>query len=70
VGLIEPQNPADRQELERHSELVLKAMINAAKADGQIDPDEMQRIVGKLNEDISRKKMTTRNIVILSQCIN
>jgi uncharacterized membrane protein YebE (DUF533 family) len=50
VGLMEPQTPADRQELERHSELVFKAMINAAKADGQIDQDEIQRIVGKLNE--------------------
>ena len=47
---MEPQTPADRQELEHHSELVLKAMINAAKADGRIDQDEMQRIVGKLNE--------------------
>jgi uncharacterized membrane protein YebE (DUF533 family) len=50
VGLIEPKTAADSQELERHSELVLKAMINAAKADGQIDQDEMQRIVGKLHE--------------------
>jgi len=29
---------------------VLKAMINAAKADGQIDQGEIQRIVGKLQE--------------------
>jgi uncharacterized membrane protein YebE (DUF533 family) len=36
--------------LEDHSEVVLKAMINAAKADGQIDQREMQRIVGKLQE--------------------
>lgn len=50
IGLMEPQTPAERQELERHSELVLKAMINAAKADGQIDQDEMQRIVGKLKK--------------------
>lgn len=50
VGLLEPQTPADRQELEHHSELVLKAMINAAKADGQIDSQEVQRIAGKLNQ--------------------
>jgi uncharacterized membrane protein YebE (DUF533 family) len=50
VGLMEPQTTADQQELDRHSELVFKAMINAAKADGQIDQDEIQRIVGKLNE--------------------
>ena len=32
------------------AELCLKAMISAAKADGQIQDDEMQRIVGKLEE--------------------
>jgi uncharacterized membrane protein YebE (DUF533 family) len=50
VGLLEPQSAADRQQLEQHSEIVLKAMINAAKADGQIDQSEMQHIVGKLQE--------------------
>ena len=50
LGLMEPQTDEDRQELERHSELVLKAMINAAKADGQIDQGEIRRIVGKLQE--------------------
>ena len=32
------------------AELCLKGMIAAAKSDGQIQDDEMQRIVGKLNE--------------------
>lgn len=32
------------------AELCLKGMINAAKADGQIQEDEMQRILGKLKE--------------------
>ena len=50
VGLLEPQTEADREELEQHTELVLKAMINAAKADGKIDEEEIQRIVGKLQE--------------------
>jgi len=50
VGLVEPRTAAEREELERGSEIVLKAMINAAKADGQIDQGEMQRIVGKLEE--------------------
>lgn len=36
--------------MEQHSELVLKAMINAAKADGRIDEEEIRRIVGKLQE--------------------
>lgn len=50
LGLLEPQSAAERQQLEQHSEIVLKAMINAAKADGQIDQGEIQRIVGKLQE--------------------
>jgi uncharacterized membrane protein YebE (DUF533 family) len=50
LGLMEPQSAAERQQLEQNSETVLKAMINAAKADGQIDPGEMQRIVGELQE--------------------
>ena len=51
MGLAEPKTDADRQELEQHAELILKAMINAAKADGRIDPGEVKRIVGKLQED-------------------
>ncbi|MDY0039789.1 MAG: DUF533 domain-containing protein, partial [Desulforhabdus sp.] len=51
VGLTQPKTEADRQRLEQHAELILRAMINAAKADGQIDQSEVQRIIGKLNED-------------------
>lgn len=50
LGLREPQGPAEEAALERTAQLVLRAMINAAKADGQIDAGEMQRIVGKLEE--------------------
>ncbi len=50
LGLMAPQTEADRQELERHAEIVFNAMINAAKADGQIDREEIRRIVGKLQE--------------------
>jgi uncharacterized membrane protein YebE (DUF533 family) len=50
LGLVEPQTEAERQALEQNSAIVLKAMINAAKADGQIDRGEIQRIVGKLKE--------------------
>jgi uncharacterized membrane protein YebE (DUF533 family) len=50
LGLIEPQTEEERRELEDRSELVLKAMINAAKADGKIDEGEARRIVGKLQE--------------------
>jgi len=51
LGLAKPQTEAENKELERHQELILKAMINAAKADGQIDESEIQRIVGKLQEN-------------------
>jgi len=50
VGLREPQNNEEKQQLEQHAELVMKAMVNAAKADGQIDEQEIQRIAGKLGE--------------------
>lgn len=50
LGLVEPQNEAERRELEQRTELVLRAMINAAKSDGQIDQAEIQRLLGKLTE--------------------
>jgi uncharacterized membrane protein YebE (DUF533 family) len=50
IGLRQPENPQQEEELEQGAELVLKAMINAAKADGQIDAAEIQRILGKLEE--------------------
>ncbi len=49
-GLTAPQTQAEVQTAEATSQLILKGMINAAKADGQIDQGEMQRIVGKLQE--------------------
>ena len=41
---------ADPAEAEATALLALRAMIDAAKADGQIDGAEMQRILGKLDE--------------------
>ena len=46
----EPRTDEEKADLERHSELVLKAMINAAKADGQVDASEMDRILGRMQE--------------------
>jgi uncharacterized membrane protein YebE (DUF533 family) len=46
----EPRTDGEREELERQAELLLKAMVNAAKADGQIDPAEMSRMIGKIQE--------------------
>jgi uncharacterized membrane protein YebE (DUF533 family) len=51
LGLREPRDGAEEEELQRRAQLVLRAMISAAKADGQIDQGEVQRIVGKLEED-------------------
>ena len=50
LGLRAPQTDEENEELEHNAELVLRAMINAAKSDGQIDSQEIQRIVGKLEE--------------------
>jgi uncharacterized membrane protein YebE (DUF533 family) len=50
LGLREPQGPAEVQELHSSAELMLKAMINAAKADQQVDKQELDRIVGKLGD--------------------
>ncbi|HBI15819.1 MAG TPA: DUF533 domain-containing protein [Desulfobulbaceae bacterium] len=50
LGLREPETETDQQELDQQTEFVFKAMINAAKADGQIDKQEVQRIAGKLQE--------------------
>lgn len=51
LGLREPQDAAEEAALERHAQLILQAMITAAKADGQIDGSEMERIVGRLEQD-------------------
>jgi uncharacterized membrane protein YebE (DUF533 family) len=50
VGLRAAADDAEEQELESVAVLTLRAMINAAKADGEIDDREMRRILGKLQE--------------------
>ena len=50
LGLRTPTTKVEESELESKAMMVLKAMINAAKADGQIDDTERQRILGKLEE--------------------
>ena len=45
-----PQTPAEEQALQHTAELVIKGMINVAKADGQVSAEEIQRVVGKLKE--------------------
>jgi uncharacterized membrane protein YebE (DUF533 family) len=50
LGLKTPATSAEKEQMEGQAGLILKAMINAAKADGQIDRDEVQRILGRLGE--------------------
>jgi uncharacterized membrane protein YebE (DUF533 family) len=50
LGLREPENENEERELQQNAQLILRAMINAAKADGQIDQSELERISGKLKD--------------------
>lgn len=50
AALTEPQTRDDELALENDAEVIVKAMINAAKADGKIDNAEVQKIVGKLDD--------------------
>lgn len=50
IGLKEAKTPEEKKELEREAGLIFMAMINAAKADGQIDRVEVNRVIGKLGE--------------------
>ena len=49
LGLRAPAAPEEEAELETAAQVVLMAMINAAKADGRIDPQEAERIVAHLD---------------------
>lgn len=50
LGMKAPQTPAESQALENTAALVIRGMINIAKADGEVSGDEIQRIVGKLKD--------------------
>jgi len=50
-ALMDAQTPEDEEALERDAEIIVKAMINAAKADGQVDDTEIQTITGKMGEN-------------------
>ena|GEM_PF-313290 len=49
LGLRDPRDSQEQAELETTGMLVLKAMINAAKADGDIDADEKARILARVD---------------------
>ena len=49
--LKELSKPLEEQNLENDAQIIVKAMINAAKADGKIDKSEIDKIIGKLDDD-------------------
>jgi len=49
--LKELEKPLEEQNLEDDAQIIVKAMINAAKADGKIDKSEIDKIIGKLDDD-------------------
>ncbi len=49
--LKELSKPLKEQNLEVDAQIIVKAMINAAKADGKIDKSEIDKIIGKLDDD-------------------
>jgi uncharacterized membrane protein YebE (DUF533 family) len=50
LGLRAPVDVAEESMLENRALLVIRAMVDAAKADGEIDATERGRIVGRLRE--------------------
>jgi uncharacterized membrane protein YebE (DUF533 family) len=50
AGMRAPANAQEQQQVMDVAMLTLRAMISAAKADGQVDEQERQRLLGKLNE--------------------
>lgn len=51
AGLRKPANAREEQQVRDIATLTVRAMINAAKADGRIDAKETERLVGKMRED-------------------
>jgi len=51
AGLRQPENPQEEQQLHSVAVLIVKAMVNAAKADGRVDEKEIQRIIGNAKKD-------------------
>ena len=48
-GVAGAAAPSSQADMHRKATLMIRAMIQAAKADGQVDPAETQRILGKLD---------------------
>lgn len=50
IGMRPPETPVEEEQLASEATILIQAMISAAKADGQIDGGEVQRILGKVQE--------------------
>lgn len=50
-GLRPARDAEEIRDVQKSAELTVRAMINAAKADGQGDREEIRRIIGKASED-------------------
>lgn len=50
VGMRPPETPEEAETLENRALLTLRAMVAAAKADGQIDQRERERILDKMKD--------------------
>ena len=51
AGMRKPANVDEEQQVHDVAKLTVRAMINAAKADGRIDELETERLVGAIRED-------------------
>lgn len=51
AGLRPPQTDKEVEQVQHAAELTIRAMLNAAKADGHGDREEIRRIVGEASED-------------------
>ena len=49
--------PAQRAEANQQAELIVRAMINAAKSDGRIDDAEKQKIIQGLGSEVSQEEI-------------
>lgn len=65
LALREPQGAQDEQALQDQALLVLRAMVNAVKADGRVDASEIQRISEKIQgtgDDAAARAFVTEEL--------
>jgi len=57
-GALQGEQPAQQptQQQEETAKILIQAMVNAAKSDGQIDENEQQKIVSNLGEEVSEEE--------------